>query len=92
MNRGGVGVTAALWQLISLPLLVTYTITWSLTVREEYRERRMFGPERDEVTREWRRLRNKEFYAQHSLPNQVKEARWAEHVERMGRGEVLTEF
>ena len=75
-----------------MSLLVTYTITWSLTLREECRERRMVGPERDEVTGEWRTLRKKEFYAQHSLPNQVKETRWAEHVERMGRGEVLTEF
>ena len=41
--------------------------TWSLTLREERRlrvfenrlQRRMFGPNRDEVTGEWRRLHNK---------------------------------
>jgi hypothetical protein len=42
--------------------------TWSLTLREEHRLRvfenrvlrRIFGPKRDEVTGEWRRLQNKE--------------------------------
>ena len=42
--------------------------TWSLTLREEHRLRvfenrmlrRVFGPKRDEVTGEWRELRNEE--------------------------------
>jgi hypothetical protein len=42
--------------------------TWSLTLREEHRLRvfenrvlrRIFGPKRDEVTGEWRKLHNKE--------------------------------
>jgi uncharacterized membrane protein len=42
--------------------------TWSFTVREERRLRvfenrvlrRIFGPKRDEVTGEWRKLRNEE--------------------------------
>jgi len=42
--------------------------TWSLTLREERRLRvfenralrRIFGPKRDEVTGEWRKLHNKE--------------------------------
>ena len=42
--------------------------TWSLTVREERKLRvfenrvlrRVFGPKRDEVTREWRKLHNEE--------------------------------
>jgi hypothetical protein len=42
--------------------------TWSLTLREEYRLRvfenrvlrRIFGPKRDEVTGEWRKLHNEE--------------------------------
>jgi hypothetical protein len=35
--------------------------------------RRIFGPKRDEVTGEWRRLHNKELYALYSSPtiNQV---------------------
>jgi hypothetical protein len=40
--------------------------TWSLTLREEYRLtvfekrvlREIFGPDRDEVTGEWRKLHN----------------------------------
>jgi hypothetical protein len=31
--------------------------------------RRIFGPKRDEVTGEWRRLHNKELYILHSSPN-----------------------
>jgi hypothetical protein len=31
--------------------------------------RRIFGPKRDEVTEEWRRLHNKELYALYSSPN-----------------------
>ena len=42
--------------------------TWSLTLREEHRLRvfenrvlrRIFGPKRDEVTGEWRKLHNEE--------------------------------
>ena len=38
--------------------------TWSLTLREERRLRvlrRIFGPKKDEVTGEWRKLYNEEF-------------------------------
>jgi hypothetical protein len=31
--------------------------------------RSIFGPKRDEVTEEWRRLHNKELYALYSLPD-----------------------
>jgi hypothetical protein len=31
--------------------------------------RRIFGPERDELTGEWRRLHNKELYALYSTTN-----------------------
>jgi hypothetical protein len=31
--------------------------------------RRIFGPKRDEVTREWRRLHKEELYALYSSPN-----------------------
>jgi hypothetical protein len=57
--------------------------------------RRIFGPKRDEVTGEWRRLHNEELYALYSTPNIIwviksRRLRWAEHVARMGRGEVHT--
>ena len=34
--------------------------TWSLTLGDERMLRRMFGPKRDEVTGEWRKLHNEE--------------------------------
>jgi hypothetical protein len=50
---------------------------WSLTLREERRLkvfenrvlRRVFGPKRDEVTGEWRKLHNEELNYLYSLPN-----------------------
>jgi hypothetical protein len=55
--------------------------TWSLILREEHRLRvfenrvlrRIFGPRRDEVTGEWRKLHNEELNVQYSLPNIVLE-------------------
>jgi hypothetical protein len=51
--------------------------------------RRIFGPKRDEVTGEWRRIHNKELYALYFSPDTVeviksKRLRWAGHVARMG--------
>jgi hypothetical protein len=51
--------------------------------------RRIFGPKRDEVTGDWRRLHNKELYALYSSPNIIRvmksrRLRWAGHVARMG--------
>jgi len=33
--------------------------------------RRMYGPKRDDVTGEWRKLRNEEFTDMYSLPNVI---------------------
>jgi hypothetical protein len=51
--------------------------------------RRMFGPKRDEVTGEWKRLHNEELHILYSSPNvimQMKSRRmkWARHVARRG--------
>jgi hypothetical protein len=51
--------------------------------------RRVFGPKRDEVTGEWRKLRNEELNDLYSLPNIERvvksiRMRWAGHVARMG--------
>jgi hypothetical protein len=72
--------------------------TSSLTSREEHRlrvcetrvQRRLFGPERDEVTGEWRKLRSGElhnFYSPPDIIRQIKSRRmsWAGHVARMGQ-------
>jgi len=51
--------------------------------------RRIFGPRRDEVTGEWRRLHNEELNDLYSSPNilrviKLRRMRWAGHVERVG--------
>jgi hypothetical protein len=51
--------------------------------------RRIFGPYRDEVTEEWRKLHNKELHILYSSPNIIRQIksrrmRWAGHVARMG--------
>ena len=51
--------------------------------------RRVFGPKRDEVTGEWRKLHNEELNDLSSLPNIVgvvksRQMRWAGHLARMG--------
>jgi hypothetical protein len=51
--------------------------------------RRIFGPKRDEVTREWRKLHNEELnnlFSSADIIRQVKSRRmrWAGHVARMG--------
>jgi hypothetical protein len=69
--------------------------TWSLALREEWRQRvfenrvlrSIFGPKRDEVTQEWRRLHNEELYALYSSPNIIRfiksgRLRWARMRER----------
>ena len=69
----------------------------SLTLREERRLRefenrvlrRIFGPKRDEVTREWRNLHNEELNDLYSSPSifrviKLRRMRWAGHVARFG--------
>jgi len=51
--------------------------------------RRIFGPRREELTREWRRLHNEELNDLYSSSNIVREIksrrmRWAGYVARMG--------
>jgi hypothetical protein len=82
---------------LQLIIIIIIIKTWSFTLRTELRLRvfengllrRIYGPERDEVAGEWRRLHNKELYALYSSPDIIqviksRRLRWAGHVARMG--------
>ena len=69
-----------IYRTIILPVVLYGCETWSLILREECRLRvfenrvlkRVFGPKRDEVTGEWRKLHKKELRDLYSLPNIVR--------------------
>jgi hypothetical protein len=59
--------------------------------------RGIFGPKRDVVTREWRKLHNEELHDLYSSPPIVRaiktrRMRWAGHEARIGRREAYTGF
>jgi len=85
-----------IFRTIFLHVVLYGSETWSLTLREERRLRvfenrvlrRIYGPKRDEVTKELRRLHNKELNDLSPSPNIFREInagrmRWAVHVARM---------
>ena len=80
-----------------LPVVLYGCKTWSPRLREERKLRmfetmvlrRIFGPRRDEVTGEWRRLHNEDLNDLYSSPNilrviKSRRMRWAGHVARLG--------
>ena len=86
-----------IFRTIILPFLLYWFEAWSVTWREEHMLRvfesrvlrRIFGPKRDEITREWRRLQIEELYDPYSLLNIIwvrksRRRRWAGHVAHMG--------
>jgi hypothetical protein len=85
-----------IYRTIILPVVLYGCETWSLTLREEGRLRvfenrmlRVFGPKKDEVTGEWRKLHNEELNDLYSLPNIVRvvksrRMKWAGHVRVWG--------
>jgi hypothetical protein len=91
--------TACICRTIILPVVLYGCETWSLALRDELRLRvfenrllrRIFGPKRDGVTGEWRRLHNEELNDLYSTPNIIRviksrRMRWAGHVARMSEG------
>jgi hypothetical protein len=79
--------------------------TWSLIFKEEHGLkmlenrvlRRIFGPKRDVVTGEWRKLHNEELRDLYSSPSiiriiKLRRMRWAGHVARMGRRGTLIDY
>ena len=82
-----------------MPVVLYGYETWSLTLREELRLRvsenrvlrRIFGPKKDKVPEEWRKLHIEELNNLYFSPNIVRvmksrRMRWAGHVARMGEG------
>jgi hypothetical protein len=70
-------VKVKIYKTIILPVVLYGCETWSLTLREEHKLRvfenrvlrRIFGPKRDEVTGERRKLHNEELHILYSSPN-----------------------
>ena len=69
-----------IYRTINLPVVLYGCETWLLTMREERRLRvfenkmlrSIFGPKRDEVTGEWRKLLNEELNVLDSSPSIVR--------------------
>jgi hypothetical protein len=92
-------VKVKIYKTIILPVNLYGCETWSLTLREEHTLRvfenrvlrRIFGPKRNEVMGEWRKLHNGELHNLYSSPDIIRQLksrrmRWAGPVARMGVG------
>jgi hypothetical protein len=70
-----------IYKTIILPVVWYGCETWFLTLREEHRLRvfenrvlrRIFGPKRDEVTGEWRKLHRGELHNLYSSPDVIRQ-------------------
>jgi hypothetical protein len=70
-------VKVKIYETIILPVVLYGSETWPLTLRNKHRLRvfenrvlrRIFGPKRDDMTGEWRKLQNEELHKLYSSPN-----------------------
>jgi hypothetical protein len=73
-------IKVKIYKTIILTVVLYGCENWSLTLREEHRLRvfenralrRIFGPKRDEVTGEWRKLHSRELHNLYSSPNNIR--------------------
>jgi len=88
-----------------LPIVLYGCESWSVTLREECRlrmfesrtTRGIFGPKRNEVIGEWRKLHTEELNDLYSSPNIIRlvesrKMRWVGNVVRIGKGMVHVGF
>jgi hypothetical protein len=88
-----------IYKTIILPVVLYGCETWSLTLRGEHRLRvfenrvlrGIFGPKRDEVTGQQRKLHNRKLDTLYSSPGIIRQIksrrmRWAGHVAPTGEG------
>jgi hypothetical protein len=76
-------VKVKIHKTIILPVVLYVCETWSLTLREEHRLRvfekralrRIFGPKRDEVKGEWRKLHSEELHNLYSSPDIIRQVK-----------------
>jgi hypothetical protein len=86
-----------MYRTVILPVVLCGCEAWSLTLTEEHRLRmfenrvlkKIFGPNREEVTGEWGKLHNEELCHLYSSPNMMlvsnsRRMRWTGHMARMG--------
>ena len=91
-----------IYRTIILSVVMYGCETWSLTTREQRRLRvsenrvlrRIFGPKRDKVTVEWKKLCNEELNDLYSPPNiicviKLRRMRWVGHMGHMGERRVV---
>jgi hypothetical protein len=94
-------VNIRIYKTIILAMNLYGCVTWFSILREENRLGmfenrvlgRIFGPKRDKVMGEWRKLHNEELRNLYSLLSIIRmiksrRMRWAGHVARMGRREM----
>jgi hypothetical protein len=64
-----------IYKTVILPVVLYGCETWSLSLRKEHRLRvlrRIFGPKREEVTEDWRKLHNEELHNLYSSSNIIR--------------------